>query len=399
MKKMSYLRKHKEIGIFLILIGILLSTIPNGGGLLSSLQGSNEIILFKEMQSGKYEGTLKVYLVEPQSRWLDYDDQTYHFGFLEYVLNESVSIYFNQTYSTQKTLLIDELEFSDINTENIMLIAAVFNENPHLKYAYPPSQNPFQGFYVDASAACYPNEIGYNVRNEEYTHTIFIEEGTAQWCHNCPPVSDALYEIYNSSDYPFYFISLVSDKNINAKERLTQDYNILGYPTSFFDGGNEVIVGNKENIEAIYRSTIEQCSQRDVHDLNLSISSTWNNDEEFSIAISIKNEELKSPDTTNPTLIIEQPENGFYFNNNRLFDFPTVFAFGNINFLINATDNNSGIKDVSIFVNNELKETLNQGENSWSLNEKLFGRYEITIIATDNVGNQDYEQIILWKFF
>jgi hypothetical protein len=391
MVKLNYLDKHKKIGIFLIIIFFLLSTIPTSYGFLPSLKLPKTNIPFEETQNGKYEGMLKVHLVEPHSRWVDSDDQIYHFGFLEYLLNEPISIYYNQTYSTEKTILIDELDFTDINKTNTMFIAAVFNEQNHTKYAYPPSQNPFDAYYNDATAACYPNEIGYNQKNDNYTHTVFIEEGTANWCHNCPPVSTALHEIYTTEDLPFYFTSMVSDKNINAQQRLEEDYNILGYPSLFFDGGNEIIVGNKEKIKDLCKTTIMQCGSRDVHDLNLSISSIWNTNQTFKIIVTIKNMELKTPDQIDPELTILQPLNGFYINNNKLSNFPTVCVFGSIDFIVNAIDNNSGIQDVKIFIDNELKVELNPDENIWTWNEKSFGRHKVTIIATDNIGNQKNE--------
>ncbi len=45
-----------------------------------------------------------------------------------------------------------------------------------------------------------------------FTHTVFIEEGTATWCPNCPNAAEALFSMYNSSDYPFYYVALVWDR-------------------------------------------------------------------------------------------------------------------------------------------------------------------------------------------
>ena len=42
-----------------------------------------------------------------------------------------------------------------------------------------------------------------------FTHNVFIEEGTTTWCPNCPNAAEALYSMYNSSEYPFYFVALV----------------------------------------------------------------------------------------------------------------------------------------------------------------------------------------------
>jgi len=73
-----------------------------------------------------------------------------------------------------------------------------------------------------------------NTNIQEFTHTIFCEQGSATWCPYCPMTSDALYRIYSSSQYPFYYVSLVYDKNEKVRDRLLNDYSLKGFPTCFF---------------------------------------------------------------------------------------------------------------------------------------------------------------------
>ena len=59
-----------------------------------------------------------------------------------------------------------------------------------------------------------------NQGNRDFTHTIFAEYGTATWCSYCRYAHGALKEIYAEGQYPFYYVSLVTDKNTKASARL-----------------------------------------------------------------------------------------------------------------------------------------------------------------------------------
>jgi thiol-disulfide isomerase/thioredoxin len=105
---------------------------------------------------------------------------------------------------------------------------------------------------------------------KELVHNVFIEEGTATWCHNCPKVADILHELYESGDYNFYYVSLIQDKNSIAKNRLEKDYNIYGYPTVYIDGGYDVVLGEKD--KAFYEEKISKAQLRDVPELYLNVT-------------------------------------------------------------------------------------------------------------------------------
>ncbi|MEM2583782.1 MAG: Ig-like domain-containing protein [Candidatus Thermoplasmatota archaeon] len=119
---------------------------------------------------------------------------------------------------------------------------------------------------------------------------VFCEEATTTTCTVCPDVSDIIYEIYNSHQYPFYFVSLVADKSSDANERVNE-YNVYGYPTAFFDGGYEVIFGKKS--KADYINAIEKSLLRSRANINLSIKVIWRN-ERLDISVEIENRESKN---------------------------------------------------------------------------------------------------------
>ena len=111
-----------------------------------------------------------------------------------------------------------------------------------------------------------------SVKEEEVdlVHYVFVEEGTATWCHNCPDVANILHELYESGEYKFYYVSMIQDKNSKAKDRLEKEYNILGYPTCFFDGGYEVVVG--DNAKSVFEEKLSRASKRQVPPLYLNVT-------------------------------------------------------------------------------------------------------------------------------
>ena len=106
---------------------------------------------------------------------------------------------------------------------------------------------------------------GYVQNTVEFTHTVFAEECTATWCSNCPTASEALYNVYQSDDYPFYYVALVDDMNSIADKR-NSDYSfglfkIIAFPTVYFDGGDINRVGRGSTVEETeneYRTLIEE---------------------------------------------------------------------------------------------------------------------------------------------
>jgi len=94
--------------------------------------------------------------------------------------------------------------------------------------------------------------INYNPASVEFTHTVFAEECTATWCPNCPMAADALHNIFESGDYPFYYVALVDDMTKIAKQR-NMDYGgiflkIYAFPTVYFDGGDTNFVGRESTV-------------------------------------------------------------------------------------------------------------------------------------------------------
>jgi len=58
---------------------------------------------------------------------------------------------------------------------------------------------------------------------QEFTHTVFVEYATKTTCPPCVIASAQLFSIYNSGDFDFHFVTLVSDEgNNNVRSRLRE---------------------------------------------------------------------------------------------------------------------------------------------------------------------------------
>ena len=131
-----------------------------------------------------------------------------------------------------------------------------------------------------------------DVTQGDFTHAVLAEYGTLSYCSHCPPASDALYSIYQSGDYPFYYVTLVSDKNPIVKERLY--YLHMKYaPTVYFDGGYLIDVGtagSPQADETIYRSSIEKSGVRTVTcSLDMNTSVTWEGNAKITVTVTVTN--------------------------------------------------------------------------------------------------------------
>jgi hypothetical protein len=126
-----------------------------------------------------------------------------------------------------------------------------------------------------------------NIQNS--SRFVFIELGTKIVCSECPKISIILNELYNSGDYPFYYISLPQD-NPKALERIN-DYNIWGYPTAYIDGGAATLVGSTIE-KADFEKGILNATARTTPQVFINTIAQWNNQTNIiSINIAVENHE------------------------------------------------------------------------------------------------------------
>jgi thiol-disulfide isomerase/thioredoxin len=130
-----------------------------------------------------------------------------------------------------------------------------------------------------------------NYENEplnDFTHTVFAEYASTTWCPYCPAASQDMYSIYQSGDYPLFYVSLISDMNSIAKERMRW-LRVHAIPAVYFDGGYLNIVGAVG--ESAYRLEIEESGQRTVKQpLGMNTSVTWNGNAKITVKVEITND-------------------------------------------------------------------------------------------------------------
>lgn len=163
-------------------------------------------------------------------------------------------------------------------------------------------KNILIGFIIMLLVSSTVNAISYNeipkISSNDFTHTVFAEECTATWCPSCPTSTEALDNVYQSGDYPFYYVSLVGDMNPIARNR-NRDFSfgifkVYGFPTVYFDGGNTNFVGHASTVEETeteYRALIEEEGQRSPKQpITIESNVTWEGNATVNVKITITNE-------------------------------------------------------------------------------------------------------------
>ncbi len=221
-----------------------------------------------------YDGTVRIYVVEPESRWDDNNGDPFDFGFLDFAQVQTISVPDADTYSNSLSWDPAANGWTGVTSDNIEIIVVLFDDDYVETDAYPPYGYYFNAYYVDAACAALPGIPGRNISDAEYTHTVFLEEGTATGCQHCPLARAALKNIYDSGSYNFVYAALVVDNNTLALSRMTNDLNYPGTPSSYFDCGYEVVVGG-EHPESVYQTAIETCCDRMTPDVDLVARLNW----------------------------------------------------------------------------------------------------------------------------
>jgi len=128
-----------------------------------------------------YQGVLKIYVVEPVSSFYDdYNGAPYNNAFLDFAYDTALNLEYQQEFN--RTIEWDPAQhgWSGITEGNIKVIAVLYNHiESHHAYSDPPSGGHFLAYYADAAAAAEPGETGQNEAGGDYTHTVFLEEGTS----------------------------------------------------------------------------------------------------------------------------------------------------------------------------------------------------------------------------
>jgi len=124
-----------------------------------------------------YNGRLRVYLTEKISRWSGPQGEPYHFGLIDYLIDEGISINANENATFQESR-----DISKLDPENLMVIGVVFNSEKKQGYSDPPyNKYPFDAYYADAadgsellSGGNLPPSVGFSLPKVGYLHIMGI---------------------------------------------------------------------------------------------------------------------------------------------------------------------------------------------------------------------------------
>lgn len=148
---------------------------PAGDINLPETTGNQETGLNKAL----YNGSVRIHIMEPVSRWKDASQKSYENAHLWYPLMTTFSVEDLSTWDTTVTWIGADHGFSNVSVDNIGAVGVVFNASYEVCDAYPPNGYWFTAYYADASATAHPGEPGQNMTPDGYTHSVYIEEGTA----------------------------------------------------------------------------------------------------------------------------------------------------------------------------------------------------------------------------
>jgi len=142
------------------------------------------------------------------------------------------------------------------------------------------------------------------ISEDDFTHGVLAEYVTTTGCGYCPAASAQLYSIYDSEDYEFYYVSLVSDMNSRVYSRVAE-LGTTGVPDVHFDGGFKNLVGAQTD-EQPYRTAITQCGERTVPDLDIDVSVEWKGGGTLKISVDVQNNEAEEYDGHLRVYIVEK---------------------------------------------------------------------------------------------
>jgi thiol-disulfide isomerase/thioredoxin len=384
-------QKKRILSIIAVITIFLLLNIS--GLAFQQVQNNDTIDIIQNEQSGywkitvditnledtDYRGNLKIYMVEPTSRWDTNDNEPYHFGFLDFAFDGKIDI--SDTFTKNIFWNPSWDQSWDVDEDNIMAIAVLFNEDSEIRHSIPDTQErQFDAYFADAAAGATADTSGYNKVTDDFTHTVFVEKATATWCPPCAIASKELYNIYSSGDFPFYYVSMITDVNTVANNRMSNDFKVYYVPTMYFDGGHHVQVGPSESTS---RSLIQASGMRDVPQLNLSVSLVWD------------------VDTTPPSINITKPDKGLYLANEKIRDMGQTIIIGTVDVEVEASSELSGIDKVEFYVNGQFRSEdrfYPYRFRNWK-ERGIFGSYTLKAVAYDNAGNINMDEIQVLRFF
>jgi len=130
---------------------------------------------------------------------------------------------------------------------------------------------------------------------DDYTHTVFVEIASGQFCSPCDNWNTNISDVYNSGDFNFEYVHMViwgfggfSDILNTEADQWKDPYGITSAPDSIFDGDFERLTGNFPNN---LPTKLDASGARVVKDIEANISLGWLGEGKIKVNIEITNNE------------------------------------------------------------------------------------------------------------
>jgi hypothetical protein len=305
-------------------------------------------ISIRNNESFPYEGYVRVFISEIVSRYKTYNGSAYHFGFLDFAIDEIVVVNPEEEYID--SFIWDGKEHGDEQGNNFGDITA---NNTQVTLVIYDSEGYVDETTIDRIGNNPPREPSNPHPSNGETNVSIITN--LRWACEDPDGDIVRYDVYfgNNSSPP-----IVSTNQTNTTYN---NLEILDYNTTYYW---KIIAWDEygaSTIGPLWHFTTTSPA-------NLSVS------------------------------IIKPIEKTFYLRNLLQFGFPFgTIVYGPIKIEANASSA-SGIKKVELYINDKFKKETTKEPYSFRWAPLRCGRYTIKIIATDNLDNQAYDEIKVLKW-
>jgi hypothetical protein len=201
----------------------------------------------------------------------------------------------------------------------------------------------------------------------------------------------------HGADSPTYYASVnvvndILDTNINVPNQA--DMNEVITLLSFTTGGippynfiwdlGDGTIKNEPNITYSYRYPGE-------YNIQLTVTDSINN-------IAYAGKTITIIDDIPPVVGIINPVNAFYLNNKNIFDLAQPIIIGDIDIILDASDNHE-IDYIVIYIDNQEKIRFTDPPYKYTWDETMFGEAMIKVVAYDISKNSAEDTIKVLKFF
>lgn len=133
------------------------------------------VILPPSAAAADFDGTVRVFVTEPDSRWTDGLGVNYDYGFLDFALVEQVEVKQYDLWQQEVTWNAVDAGFGGTSPENLRFQAVAFRGDSVPTDGYPPHGHWFDAYYADAACAASPGQPGSNTPDGGFTHVVFLE--------------------------------------------------------------------------------------------------------------------------------------------------------------------------------------------------------------------------------